>query len=53
MNETQHKIYSVYLYAILVRHMSIFIRILELGNCRAWATELPPSYGLARYAKTT
>ncbi len=43
---------SVYLYAILVRHISKFIRTGELGNCIAWATELPPSYGVARYAKT-
>ncbi len=43
---------SVYLYAILVRHISKFIRTGELENCIAWATELPPSYGLARCAKT-
>jgi hypothetical protein len=28
------------------------VRRFELGNCKASATELPPSYGLARYAKT-
>jgi len=28
------------------------VRRFELGNCKASAAELPPSYGLARYAKT-
>ena len=28
------------------------VRRFELGNCMASPTELPPSYGLARYAKT-
>jgi hypothetical protein len=37
---------SVYLYAVLVRHISIFIRIFELGNYKASATELPPSYSM-------
>ena len=54
MNETKHIIYeSLFLHNTRATHQHIhnYCRF-ELGNCMAWAPELPPSYGLARYAKT-
>jgi hypothetical protein len=54
MNETKHIIYeSLFLYNTRATHQHFhnYCRF-ELGNCIDWATELPPSYGLARYAET-